>query len=1349
MSAMTGRSEIRLHRVYPTSENPDIETDIDIIAIHGLDTKSPETWQFKNVKENIVLCNWLKDKEMLPSKVGTARIFTIDWPAEMFERRHMEPKGPIELARLLISGVEQRLKPGERNQDRPIYFIASCLGGLMLIKALVIDEGMQTLQCTRGITFLATPFSGTALSERESLARPSLSFMASKKRKNVNPLYTEFLGKLNGLRLELVDQFLRHRNKYKFHVITFYEGTYTSLSAKALAKPLSKIYPMNKILVDRESATLFGLDSQILINKDHLMMNKFEGPSCAEYKLVVGKIERHLSEIRHGTLVMKMAKALQNHYMKPGRLEIQRLSRQSLPMESYYINLLLVKEIREEGNFTNEDRNAQLSSSFSLPNRLGVQTVDEDVRVDIKTLFERRSGRREAATRVLIRGRAGVGKTTLCKKIVYDFFHSKLWRIRFDYIFWIPLRSLKSLHKDVKNATQLLRWQVFRHESEEGDAMAEEAWQKLKPEDSRAVFLLDGLDEISDQLNQEGRIYKILEDIMEVPYVIVTSRPHVSLPECMRREGQFHLELETLGFDSPQVEEYIKGYYVGSKFEKEHQDTPEQILNYLKKYPLIQSLMQIPVQLDALCFTWNDFKNGSEPQTMTDLYNNIEIRLWTDYLERVKGKEQIMNRARKHEIDFYASADRSKIEFLAFSGMHSNVIEFERRHLDKIFDSRIIKIDPDKIFDQLLGELSFFRSSGGSAYADSEQSYHFIHLTYQEYFAARYFARQWELNENVECSDLNSSVSQSVHPSCFLKSYKYESRYGIFWRFVAGLLDSNPQPEINLARLGKGSDIARLFTTIDEKPLDLLSSSHQRLIMCCLSEVKSESFPFRKELEHNLSNWLLFDCKVLLSDPSAQSPISNKHLLRTRYRHRRALTLASEDEFPDGALYGFLKESDEIKAIIFTSLKRRVQIPPEITDKAISILERTKSENLAMSILRMFRHIDLPATSLPNIYKKLDSLIESEARAAQEAMDTKLPWPFLLDKIADAKSRDRSLNAYQCSVIGNRPIPEKIMNDLVEMLKSDHASVGSNASEILARHRSNFSETVLNTIWLQIQQYGDHHVKQMRRTLHALSGQSELPSKFIKLLLNLCREGGYKYSGQAFALLFSLLEPPDEDLSQFLARKAHGTVQAKWLGTTKGSRAWCKLELSETTVTNLVIALDTDADGMSLARHLILIQMAQRQNVEGSILRSILNGRNRYDSEGRKLAIRVLNHQMKLSNQILIVNQILDSPERGGILEALSIFKHYPHLLVNELERISAYLNHEKLSIRTATLDTLGVQSNLTRELINKICHFIGDSNPQIAGAAMQTIINCPSIKSPSILEEVLIKISKRMQHSE
>ena len=50
-----------------------------IIAIHGLGTTTPRTWEYRK-KTGVV--NWLSDSNMLPDIVPSARIYTFSWNAE-------------------------------------------------------------------------------------------------------------------------------------------------------------------------------------------------------------------------------------------------------------------------------------------------------------------------------------------------------------------------------------------------------------------------------------------------------------------------------------------------------------------------------------------------------------------------------------------------------------------------------------------------------------------------------------------------------------------------------------------------------------------------------------------------------------------------------------------------------------------------------------------------------------------------------------------------------------------------------------------------------------------------------------------------------------------------------------------------------------------------------------------------------------------------------------------------------------------------------------------------------------------------------------------------------------------
>lgn len=215
----------------PSAENSSTtDTGIDIIAIHGFDTRSPETWEYK--KEDGQKINWLSDQHMLPAEVPGTRVYTCDWPAELFETKDSVPLKIEELAVSLLQGI----LGSSQKRDRSILFIASCLGGVILMKALVEakDEYSAIREATCGIIFLATPFRGTSFQDVVKWAQPGLKAWASIQGQQVTRLLDLVNSPIDDL-AHLVGQFTKVFNDAKpeaFKVYTFYETRYTSFRRK-------------------------------------------------------------------------------------------------------------------------------------------------------------------------------------------------------------------------------------------------------------------------------------------------------------------------------------------------------------------------------------------------------------------------------------------------------------------------------------------------------------------------------------------------------------------------------------------------------------------------------------------------------------------------------------------------------------------------------------------------------------------------------------------------------------------------------------------------------------------------------------------------------------------------------------------------------------------------------------------------------------------------------------------------------------------------------------------------------------------------------------------------------------
>ncbi|PYH91382.1 hypothetical protein BO71DRAFT_411863 [Aspergillus ellipticus CBS 707.79] len=254
---------------------------------------------------------------------------------------------------------------------------------------------------------------------------------------------------------------------------------------------------------------------------------------------------------------------------KSKRLEIQRLSGDRLPMEHCYINLTVL--------------DTSDSNGISLP-----QLFDPRQK-DTTTIHPRR---------IFIEGQAGVGKTTLCKKIVHDFLYHKLWSDKFDWILWLPLRNFKSKSANSYSMKDMFHDEYFSQKAESA-LFAETLQSVVQKSPGRVLFLLDGLDEISQEWNADTPMGSIQPD-----------------PE-----------------------------------------TANDLWNFLQEYPRILDIAQIPVQLDALCYTWaTSFKELDNKenisQTMTTIYLAVYRNLLRKDLCRLdkKSNEKIITAQEAEEI---------------------------------------------------------------------------------------------------------------------------------------------------------------------------------------------------------------------------------------------------------------------------------------------------------------------------------------------------------------------------------------------------------------------------------------------------------------------------------------------------------------------------------------------------------------------------------------------------------------------------------------------------------------------------------------------------------------------------
>jgi len=165
--------------------------------------------------------------------------------------------------------------------------------------------------------------------------------------------------------------------------------------------------------------------------------------------------------------------------------------------------------------------------------------------IPLEHLFNKRlrDGMKVTPKRILVQGRAGIGKTTLCKKLVHVYQSGLCWDL-FDAVLWLPLRQLRGSKS--RTLEGLFREKLFIVQGLDQEQAALANALAIRAQKGNVLFILDGLDEIvADTGSDESRTFRaFLKTLLEQQHVAITSRPS---GVDRRLLPPIDLDLETVG----------------------------------------------------------------------------------------------------------------------------------------------------------------------------------------------------------------------------------------------------------------------------------------------------------------------------------------------------------------------------------------------------------------------------------------------------------------------------------------------------------------------------------------------------------------------------------------------------------------------------------------------------------------------------------------------------------------------------------------------------------------------------------------------------------------------------------
>ncbi|MBS4168593.1 HEAT repeat domain-containing protein [Parachlamydia sp. AcF125] len=500
---------------------------------------------------------------------------------------------------------------------------------------------------------------------------------------------------------------------------------------------------------------------------------------------------------------------LQNCYLSQKNVSIFRIMAQQewelkVPLEEIYVRLAIIENKERKTRDQALNKHSEHLQDARIPT---YETIFEPKeKVEIEKLFEHKSFEKKDRKRVFIQGAAGIGKSTLCHYISYHWAKGTLWTGMFTCLFRIPLRNF-TIEKYPPDKEYTPADLIAREYAGKIDRRVIEACIHDAAFREKTLLVLDGYDELPAKAQANTSLATAFKQLKELfPHILITSRPG----SCSFERS---CELELLGFDKEGVKHYIDRFFKHVQAEEKKQ----KLNHLLKTSPQVLSLAQIPINLTLLCCLFHEDPRAFDTEqsiTMTAIYEKIVNWMYQWFLLRRidqgksgQTKEQILaekNLRQNPEVANIAAAFEEMADF----AMKNDTLYLSKREIE---DFRGNKISSNELAD-----CGLMRIPG--AEIEAEEKGYFIHLTFQEFLTASKVANQYLEGERQTCQ-------------AFVQNYKFEPRYALILRMIAGSLS------LAASNSRRYADVLQpFFDDLFAAPRDLAVSGELALIAECFEE---------------------------------------------------------------------------------------------------------------------------------------------------------------------------------------------------------------------------------------------------------------------------------------------------------------------------------------------------------------------------------------------------------------------------------------------------------------------------------------------------------------------------------
>ena len=354
--------------------------------------------------------------------------------------------------------------------------------------------------------------------------------------------------------------------------------------------------------------------------------------------------------------------------------------------------------------------------------------------LDIFQPFKNNDGSTTVPKFILIEGAPGMGKTTLCKEIAYQWAKQCLLKgTKLLFLFYLRDPAISNI----------ISLKDFIHYFYTFDQVATELSERcagiINDRDGEELTILfDGFDEFDNSNN--SLISNILDrKVLPQCRIVVTSR--LTASDTLRRMAD--VRVQVMGFTDESKIQYIKQEL------KDYPDKINKLQSYLNEHDSINSICYIPMMMTILVYV---FKEGQLPNNLTDLYDKFVALTVSHHLQKQKKSEYlfISLQSLPKECKLFLN-DLSKFAFLS---LHSKKKVFSKEDVITLCPNSVLDMSDVERLGLLISVQYFCMDKGHTSV------FNFLHLSIHEYLAAYYI---YSIDQHMQFNELEKTFLNRMY----------------------------------------------------------------------------------------------------------------------------------------------------------------------------------------------------------------------------------------------------------------------------------------------------------------------------------------------------------------------------------------------------------------------------------------------------------------------------------------------------------------------------------------------------------------------------------------------------------